>query len=151
MTHLWEVDHDYYCNLGNYYSHGCGAEYKSISAFIEAEGGCDLVYNLVFRWDWREGEDWGLGEYAGDDNYRNGRLEVFFMSQRKGAYRFATVEVCRADEAAVRAYLTPRLQHLRGLWEPLSSEVPPSSPSEVSAGTPPPDDPLQPPMGDGAL
>lgn len=29
MSHLWEVDHPYYCNLGNYFDNNCGNHYKS--------------------------------------------------------------------------------------------------------------------------
>lgn len=117
---LWEVKHPYYCNLGNYYSNDCGSEYKSWDEFLAEEGDSDFDYNLLFRFDWKEGEDWGAGEYTGDDYYRNGRLELFWMGQRKGAYRFTTVEVCRADEAYVIDFLKPRWDYMRALWEPLS-------------------------------
>lgn len=123
MTHLWESGHDYYCNEGNFYSNDCGAHYKRLSEFLEAEGEADLDYNLVFRWDWVEGEDCGAQGFNGDVNYRNGLLKVFFMGQRKGLFRFATVEVCRADEGAVKEYLEPRFKHMMELWSPLSGLV----------------------------
>lgn len=120
---LWEADHSYYCSESNYYAPGNDQPFqhhKSWAEFIDAEGDADLDMNLVFRWDWREGEDWGAGEFTGDVNYRNGRLLIYFMGQRKGLYRWAEVEVCRADEPAVRAYLEPRLKHLMALWAPLT-------------------------------
>lgn len=117
--HLWEVDHSYYCNLGNYFSNDCFAEYKSWAEFIAEEGDSDMDYNLVFRWDWHEGEDHDAGEYNGDDNYRNGKFYVFWMGQRKGLYRYSEVEVCRADEPAIIEWLKPRLAHLVSLWLPL--------------------------------
>lgn len=122
MKHLWEVDHAYYCNHGNYYSNECGAHFKRWQDFEEAEGDADIDMNLVFRWDWSETrEDEGTGSnYTGDDYYRNGELAIFFVGQRKGLFRYATVEVCRADEPRVIAYLTPRLKHLMELWAPLS-------------------------------
>jgi hypothetical protein len=116
-THLWEVSHAYYCNLGNYFDNACGTEYKSWADFIEAEGDADPDYNLVFRWDWKEE---GECTFKGDVNYRNGSLEVFWMGQREGLYRYTTVEVCRADEEAVRAFLEPGWEHLKALWVPLS-------------------------------
>lgn len=124
MKHLWEVDHAYYCAEENFYAPGNGQpfqSYKTFSNFLEAEGDANLDMNLVFRWDWYEGPDWGAGDYNGDDNYRNGKLMIFFMGQRKGLYRWAEIEVCRADEEAVKAYLAPRLQHLLSLWEPLTT------------------------------
>jgi hypothetical protein len=122
--HLWEVDHPYYCNEGNYYaSESVCDEYKSWASFAETYKDADMDMNLVFRWDWREGKDWGLGPFTGDVHYRNGRLLIFWMGQRKGLYRYSTVEVCRADEPSVRAFLLPRWEHLKTLWEPLSSNV----------------------------
>jgi len=126
--HLWEAEHPYYCNEGNYYSNDCGARYKRWSDFIASEGDADLDMNLVFRWDWVEGEDWGAEPYEGDDNYRNGLFKVFFLGQRKGIYRYAVVEVCRADESAVLAYLRPRMAHMLALWSPLSEAKPEQSP-----------------------
>lgn len=123
--HLWEADHAYYCNLGNYYANDCGARYKTWDAFLSEEGGADLDMNLVFRFDWYEGEDHGASAFNGDRYYRNGLLHVFFMGQRKGAYRFASVEVCRADEPAVLEYLAPRWEHMRALWAPLSEAIQP--------------------------
>lgn len=125
--HLWEVKHDYYCNEGNYYaSESVGAEYKAWPEFISAEGDSDLDMNLVFRWDWREGDDWGAGEFNGDVNYRNGHFLVFFMGQRKGLYRYARVEVCRADEPAILEYLKPRWEHMQKLWAPMTVQPVPA-------------------------
>lgn len=122
-THLWEVEHPYYCNEGNYYARGGDhphQHYKCFADFARAEGDADLDMNLVFRWDWYEG---GMGgsPFTGDENYRNGQLSVFIMGQRKGLYRWAIVEVCRADEADVRAYLEPRWRRLQELWSPFAA------------------------------
>lgn len=131
MAHLWEINHPYYCNEGNFFKPAGGEEpsprYKSFADFLEEEGDADLDYNLLFRWDWVEGEDHELPSFNGDTYYRNGLLKLFFMGQRKGLYRWATVEVCRADEPAVIEYLRPRWEHLRSLWEPIA--VAPAQPS----------------------
>lgn len=121
MKHLWEAEHSYYCSEFNYYNNETTARYKTLGAFLEAEADADLDYNLVFRWDWHEGEGWELIPYNGDDYYRNGEFKVFFVGQRKGLFRSAVVEVCRADEPAVIEYLRPRMQHLVELWEPLTA------------------------------
>jgi len=121
VSHLWEAKHAYYCNEGNHYANGCGSDYKRWSDFLDEEADMDMDYNLVFRWDWVEGEDEGAEPFDGDVNYRNGILKVFFMGQRKGAYRWATVQVCRADEHAVRAFLEPRYRYLMRLWAPFET------------------------------
>jgi len=120
--HLWEVNHAYYCNEGNYYASGCGEEYSTWDDFHSAEAAAELDYNLVFRWDWQEPDaetdPAAHGRNTADPHYRGGRLLVFFMGQRKGMYRWAEVRVCRADEPAVIAYLRPRWEHMRSLWAP---------------------------------
>lgn len=117
MKHLWEVDHAYYCNLGNYFSNDCGSEFRSWAEFMSAEGDADKDYNLLFRWDWELDEG---SAYPDDPNYRGGTLSLFYMGQRKGLYRFVTVSVCKADEPAVRAWLQARFDYLVALWAPLT-------------------------------
>ena len=118
--HLWEVDHAYYCNEGNYYNNDCGAEYKSFADFLEEEGDSDMDYNLLFRWDWVERDaETDEPSFNGDVYYRSGRLKLFWMGQRKGLYRYSIIEVCRADEPAVIEFLKPRMEHLFKLWAPL--------------------------------
>lgn len=119
--HLWEANHSYYCSESNYYSRDCHTRWDMWSSFLEEFGDSDLDYNLVFRWDWHEGEDWGAGKYNGDDYYRNGRLLMFFIMQRKGIFACHEISVCRADEPAVIEFLRPRLAYLRDLWTPLDS------------------------------
>ncbi len=116
---LWEANHDYYCNEGNYFSTGCSAAYQTWAEFVAAEGGSDMDMNLLFRWDWQEGEE-DQSNFTGDAYYRNGRLLLFWMGQRKGLYRWSEVAVCRADEPAVRAWLRPRFAYLMKLWAPFA-------------------------------
>jgi hypothetical protein len=120
MKHLWEVKHTYYCNLGNYFDNNCGRHYKTFAVFLEAENGYDMDLNLLFRWDWKEEHE---RVFTGDVNYRNGQLEMFWIGQRKGIYRYSTVEVCRADEPAILEFLRPRWDHLSGLWAPFNEST----------------------------
>jgi len=123
--HLWEAEHPYYCASSNYYSNEQNyMESNSFADFLAEMGGADLDMNLVFRWDWFEGGECEGSAFNGDVNYRNGKLYIFYMGQRKGIYFYHIVDVCRADEPAVIAYLQPRADHLRKLWEPI---LPPSN------------------------
>jgi hypothetical protein len=122
---LWEIEHPYYCSESNYYAPGNDQpyqSYKSWGEFDQEYRDSDLDMNLVFRWDWREGEGWELPEFNGDVNYRNGKLLIFFMGQRKGLYRWVDIEVCRADEPSVIEFLSVRWDHLKLMWEPFSGE-----------------------------
>jgi hypothetical protein len=128
MPNLWEIDHPYYCNERNFYSNEPGDSYKTWASFIAEYRESDIDLNLVFRFDWKEGEDNGAGEFAGDCYYRNGILKIFWLRQRKGIFACSEISVCRADEAAVIAFLRPRWEHMQKLWEPLSTAIqePPS-------------------------
>lgn len=121
--HLWEVDHSYYCNEGNYFTAKSVESYfKSFADFMQEYGDADMDYNLLFRWDWVEYDDDGNNNFNGDNYYRNGRLKLFWMGQRKGLYQYSIVEVCRADEPDVLEFLRPRLAYLMSLWSPLTDK-----------------------------
>lgn len=55
-VHLWDIDHPYYCNEGNYFARDadchCHCHYKSWPEFVAEQGNADLDMNLVFRFDW---------------------------------------------------------------------------------------------------
>jgi hypothetical protein len=117
MPHLWEIDHPYYCNEGNYFAHeSVGTNYDSWNDFLDEEGNSHLDLNLIFRWDWRKAdkpdkEEWGL---------EHDTLLIFWMGQRKGLYRYSTIVVTDADESAIKEFLSKRWQHLKLLWQGIS-------------------------------
>lgn len=124
MQHMWEVNHAYYCNEGNYYSNECVFEFKSWQDYLDEMGDTDMDYNLVFRWDWKEPKEDDEGNpivFNGDVNYRNAILQFSIMHQRKGRYVVNLIEVCRADEPAVLEYLKPRWEYMKALWLPFES------------------------------
>lgn len=122
--HLWEAKHPYYCNEGNFYSReSCEAYYKTWASFVESAADEDLDLNLIFRFDWNENDGSEDPTFNGDVYYRNGKLKLFYMGQRNGLYRWAIVEVCRADEPAVIEFLRPRWEHMQTLWAPLGSNT----------------------------
>lgn len=124
---LWEVDHPYYCNEGNYFAPPgeCSCHYRRWQDFVESEGDSDFDMNLLFRFDWvsprKDGDPDEPIEWQGDENYRDCTLELFWMGQRKGLYRYTIIDVCRADEPKVREWLRERWEHMRTLWEPLAN------------------------------
>lgn len=98
------ADHAYYCAPAERHD-----TYDTWAEFADLEAGADHDRNLLFRWDWIPGDGYGAAS-----------LELFFALQGKGELRSVTVAVLAEDETAVRAYLQPRLEHLAGLWAPLS-------------------------------
>jgi hypothetical protein len=123
-VHLWEAEHPYYCSESNYFSNDCTDSFKSWAGFMQEYKDCDLDLNLVFRWDWEaphedETDSSTPIKWQGDENYRDSRLVIFWVGQRKGIFRSTNIEVCRADEPAVREWLTKCFHHLLKLWTPL--------------------------------
>lgn len=123
--HLWEADHAYYCNLGNYYSNDCGQKYESFQDFLDEWGDADFDYNMLFRWDWKEYEpdDYDDEEKAEEGHYAGDELRIFWMLQRKGAYRFCQVRVKKEDEPEVIKFLKPRWKYMKDLWSPICIET----------------------------
>lgn len=121
MKHLWEQNHSYYCNEGNYFtSESVESAYDSWDDFFEENGDSDFDMNLLFRWDWEEtDEETGEPTFRGDTSERNGTLKLFWIGQRKGLYRYSLVKVCRDDEPKVISFLKERFNHLVNLWSPL--------------------------------
>lgn len=113
---LFEADHPYYCNEGNYYSNDCHHDYDSWGAFIEEFGDSDPDMNLVFRWDWRDGEY----ETPASDHKGMEYLYIYFVGQRKAALWSCRVAVRREEEPDIRAWLTERHKTIQAIWEPIS-------------------------------
>lgn len=130
MVHLWEIDHDYYCNESNFYANGTGMKFASWQDFMEGFGDSDFDMNLIFRWDWKSPRnDADEVVLNPDPYYRDGNLQLFFMGQRKGKYWCVEVSVCQADEPEVIKFLQPRFEHLVNLWSPFElTEVPDPQP-----------------------
>jgi hypothetical protein len=117
MTHLWEVDHPYYCTEGNFYKEGLADRFESWAAFTETlfYGG-DHDRNLIFRWDWtswRRHPDPSLRGDSPDE------LTLFFVLQRTAVLRSASILVADDDEPAVRAWLAGRARTLAAIWAPI--------------------------------
>lgn len=106
MKHLWEINHPYYSSDSNYFKQGVGQHYPSWREFATEWEDNDLDLNLLFRWDWQ----------AADED-EDEQLKLFYILQRKGLYMPITVSVTAADEDAVRAYLAPRWERMKLLWE----------------------------------
>jgi hypothetical protein len=119
MKHLWEVDHPYYANEGNYYAKigDCHQDFDTIEAFLEAEGRADIDMNLVYRWDWK------IDNTEDESEDKRDRLCFYFIGQRKALARSVEVKISPGDrervEPLVKQYLMPRLRRLLELWAPL--------------------------------
>lgn len=116
--HLWEAEHAYYCNDGNYLKNGFLDEHASWVDFAGDNEAHDFDLNLLFRWDWRiETDDDDEPTPAG--LLGKGTLKLYWMQQRRGLFTIDHIAVGPEDEAAVRAWLDKAWAHMRGLWAPL--------------------------------
>lgn len=136
VKHLWEYDHPYYCEIGNFLKNGYHSEFESWADFAQEVSGhfIDLKgsilfdpafdeLNLLFRWDWRHYEDGKdpdvVEEYK--DEYHSDMLKLFYIQQRKPYNSSAEIKVTVDDEPAVREWLAFRAKSMRNLWEPFLS------------------------------
>lgn len=127
--HLWDHDHSYYCQEGNYYIRGnqfheVHSNYESWDDFLAEwpDESTDLDLNLVFRWDWHknnaEDYEWEI-EQDPEFKFPTDIVKIFIFHQRKARNSSIFIKVKPEDEDRVRAWLTPRAEHMRKLWEPL--------------------------------
>ena len=120
--HLWEVNHPYYMNEGSYWSNGQHADFETLDAFLAEWAEADADMNRVHRWDWREGDDWGIEGDGSDDVI--GRLSVYFIMQRKAKTYSCDIKVRRSDEPRVIAYLKPHAALNAAVWHPFLAVQP---------------------------
>ena len=116
MSNLWEIKHPYYMNEGNFYQTGHHNDYENLDDFLEAWGDLDKDLNRVHRWDWREGEDWGIESDGSEDV--QGVFSVYFVLQRKAILLSCDVKVRRSDQDRVKEYLEPYAELEAKLWSP---------------------------------
>jgi hypothetical protein len=121
VTHLWEANHPYYCNEGNYYARDMHETYDSWDDFIADWGDADADMNLVFRWDWKRADP---DDYEPDDDgvvrVPEDTLNVYWVLQRKAILRSTECVVTEADEPAVREWLSKRAKTITAIWEPVN-------------------------------
>lgn len=121
VTHLWEVDHPYYCSESNFRVRGTDnnanhVQHESWAEFMDGWGGSDPDMNLLFRWDWHS---WSRHP---DPHLRSDspdELLLFFMLQRKGDFWVCSVAITDEDEPAVRAWLADRAKTIAAIWAPI--------------------------------
>jgi hypothetical protein len=115
-AHLWEPDHPYYCQEGNFYKNGCHYVAGSWRAFHDEVKDWDPDKNLLFRWDWHEP---GFDEWEGA-----ALLSTFWVGQRKAARWSYECPVTQPDEPEVRAWLEQCAKTITALWAPISLAPP---------------------------
>lgn len=123
VQHLWDHDHPYYCNEGNYYERGMHDTYSSWAEFYEAWGDADEDYNCVFRWDWKVPDPADYADYDGGPPVPPQRLFVYWVLQRKAILRSTECVVTADDEPEVRAWLANRAAYMASIWAPLLPQV----------------------------
>jgi len=111
------VKHAYYCNVGNFYSNECVYPHETFKDFLDEMGDADLDYNLLFRFDIKEHDKDDYEEGEAPDGFYG---EFFIMQQRKGRFVVCKVKTITEDDVQlILAYLEPRYEYLKALWEPL--------------------------------
>ncbi|MET4144313.1 hypothetical protein [Arthrobacter sp. UYCo732] len=130
VKHLWEVEHPYRCEFGNFYERGLHSHYDSWAEFsrpVEYDrsgpqlrqtgtllysGDPDL--NCLYRWDWQALHLTDPGLFP--ETYH--RLSLFFIMQGKAYNQSVEIAVAEADEPAIRAWIAERAATMRSIWDP---------------------------------
>lgn len=120
--HLWEADHPYYMNEGSFYESGCHQTFECLDDFLAEWAEADIDMNRVHRWDWREGDDWGVSVDGSDDVI--GNLKIYFIMQRKARTFSCEIAVRRSDEDRVIEYLRPHAAQEAAVWAPMLPAAP---------------------------
>lgn len=128
--HLWEFDHPYYANKGNFRAnsrlhpevhqeHESWAEFAVSKPWDDDSGtyfNSDPDYNLLYRWDWDVPDP---ADYEGEEAPGQ-TLKLYFVLQRKADLRSTFINnVTAEDEPAIRAWLTERSTTVRAIWAPI--------------------------------
>jgi hypothetical protein len=110
MSKLWEDGGSYFTD-GEWHDNNIGNHYSSWKEFLEEWEDADDGMNYVVNWSWMpksDDETWHKDSY-----YRDGTLMILFVMQRKGFYNPQTIDVCKADEPAVKEYLKTKFEVIR--------------------------------------
>lgn len=123
-VHLWEIEHPYYCEPGNYYARPdqVTTRFESWPEFLDEwpHGGWDEDFNVVFRWDWERYDPADL-----EDGDPPEELHLYWVGQRKATRWSTHIAVTEADEPAVRAWLAARAAYMTRLWAPFMTVATP--------------------------
>lgn len=112
---IFSAEHSYYCSSSNFRTSEYPLTFPSWGDFLVEFKDSDMDLNLVFRWDVWPKDD-------ADEKKDTFTLEVFILKQRKGEFMPCVVTVRRDDETSIVDFLRPRWEHMKALWEPLSTE-----------------------------
>jgi len=125
MTHLWEVEHDYYGPEGSYWANGIDQapyinrfdswfDYTDDGSMFDSMEGL----NFLYRWDWMDYRE-DHAKYGNEDGEPDFVLQLFWMMPRKGIMAHDSIVVTEEDEPAVREFLTKHWEYMKALWAPL--------------------------------
>jgi hypothetical protein len=119
IRHLWEYDHPYYCQEGNYFKVGQHTLFESWEEFATTTSffSGDRDQNLLIRWDWnswRRHPDPDLRSDSPDE------LLLHFVLQRKALLCSAGIAVTDDDEPQVRQFLEECGKTIAAIWEPVT-------------------------------
>lgn len=115
---LWECDHPYYCEEGNYFKAGQHTPFSSWEDFATTQFfSGDRDQNLLIRWDWQSWRRHPDPSLRCDDP---DELVLHFVLQRKALLCSVSITVTDDDEPAVREFLQECGKTIAAIWEPVA-------------------------------
>ena len=120
--HLWEPEHPYYCEQGNYLADSsieAHYQFPSWEEFHEFATTSEFEYedlNLVFRWDWVKP---ALEDYEEGEELPSDKLMLYVVQQRRAFNLSYEVDVTEKDESAITEWLIERAKKMTSIWQPV--------------------------------
>lgn len=122
-NHLWEVEHPYHSEEGNYLVAPADTleaivkfpSWEEFHVFATNTEFQDPDYNLVYRWDWQTPDP----ELYEDEELPSDKLLLFVIQQRKAYNLSYEIDVRREDEPDIREWLTGRAKKIAAIWQPV--------------------------------
>lgn len=103
---LWEYDHPYRMEEGNFYKAGKEHYYSDWEDFIGEWGGEDVDLNRIHRWDFDK-----------DDEEGTLTLNLYYVLQRKAILLSCHILITDDDQSRIREFLKPHAELNTKLWE----------------------------------
>lgn len=132
---LWEIDHPFYVEEGNFYENHCHNTYDSWSSFVnDGIPFIDEDLNFLYRWDWKKMDqsDYFLDDLVSKESQKQvlkgyGRVScvpdhllLFYILPRKPKTISFEIQVEKEDEPVIRDWLKTKWEYMKTMWEPLS-------------------------------
>lgn len=103
IKNLWEYEHPYYMQEGNYYESNFHQCYETWDDFIKDRGNDDIDMNRIHRWDF-------------NINLEGSKVFFFYIKQRKAIVHSVEIKIKLYEQDLIKEFLKPHAELNNKLW-----------------------------------